>query len=109
MGNAAVFADVAVFKLQLQFAIHHVLGLLRCGGLVVGVHQVQHAPTDRFLGCVAKDPLERRAHENDGAVGLDDAHRIEQKVHHVERRNAVHRARRAGAYRGRGKPIVNRL
>ncbi|MNV47695.1 hypothetical protein D3C71_1395710 [compost metagenome] len=88
--DGAILAHIAVFKLQLQMAIHHTLRLALGDGQVFRVHQVEHAFANDFLGGVAKDALERRAYKLNGAVHMDDADRVEQQVHHVLRRDALH-------------------
>ena len=84
VGNGAVLAHIAVFKLQLQLALGHALGLALRGGQVVGVHHVQHALANDFLGLVSKDAFERGTDKHDRAVHLNDADGVQQQVRQVQ-------------------------
>jgi hypothetical protein len=43
-----------------------------------------------FLRGVAKNALKRRADKNDSAVGIHDADSVQQKIHYVLCRDALH-------------------
>jgi len=88
--DAAILAHIAVLEVQLQLPLHDRPGLVRGDAPVFGVHQVQHAQAHGFLGAVAKDALERRAHEKDAAIRIHDTNRVEQQIDNVQGRNALH-------------------
>ena len=106
VGNAPIFADVAVLELQLQRAVHDVLGLLPGVGEILRVHHVQNAAPHHLLGGIAKDALKRRTDKDDRAVGLNHADRIQQQIDDVQGGNSLHGAAFAqGVHKALEKPL----
>ena len=86
----SVFADVAIFKLQLQAAFHDTVCLLLGGLAVCRVDEIEHLETHSFFRGVPKNAFKRRAHVDHLAVGIDDTDCVEQEIHNVLGRYSLH-------------------
>ena len=85
-----VFADVAIFKLQLQAAFHDTVCLLLGGLAVCRVDEIEHLETHSLFRGVPKNAFKRRAHVDHLAVGIDDTDCVEQEIHNVLGRYSLH-------------------
>ncbi|MNN64054.1 hypothetical protein D3C81_1794740 [compost metagenome] len=88
--QAAILAQVAVFKMRLRMAIHDGTRGGQGAGAVGGSDQVEHLLADHFLLRVAEDAFAGGADEDEAPVHVHHAHGVEQQIGETGDRRANH-------------------